>query len=213
MVAGYDLAIVTTGMNPVPAKSLSILIAACLALPVHAGVYKCVENGTGKVTYSDVPCHGKDSGGYVEVEPSSGRAAGEATSVYRGVRPYAYGSQLDYGVGSVRMRGGIAVDPRACEEAARVYELEAGSAKRDPFALATKRSIMLTACGIPDSPPPASSVMIPVPNSPTKAAITKCDPTGCSDSLGQRYISGGGDNYFAPNGKACRLVSGRMECP
>lgn len=200
-------------MLPVSAKSLTFLIAAWVAMPAHAGVYKCVEDGTGKISYSDVPCHGKESGGYVEVEPSTGRAAGDSTSMYRGVRPYSYGTQLDYGVGSVRKRGGIAVDPRACAEAAREYELEAGSAQRDQFALATKRSIMRTACGIVDAPPSSDTVVIPVANSPTKSVITTCDSTGCSDNLGRRYISGGGDNYFGPDGKPCRLAGGRMECP
>lgn len=50
-------------------KAAILFVAALgLVLPVHADVYKCIENG--KVVYGDQPC--ADGGGRIYVQPATG---------------------------------------------------------------------------------------------------------------------------------------------
>lgn len=50
---------------------LTVLVTVLVASPAYAGVYKCVEDGTGKITFSDVPCPSNAAGGRIVVKPTN----------------------------------------------------------------------------------------------------------------------------------------------
>jgi hypothetical protein len=54
-----------------------MVAAMGLALPVHADVYKCLENG--KTVYGDQPC--KDGGGRIDVQPATGSVPPASSAV------------------------------------------------------------------------------------------------------------------------------------
>jgi hypothetical protein len=63
MTPGYDQRISAhrhpnTVMRP-PFSLALALLAISLSCTAHAQVYKCKEDGSGKITYSGVPCHGR----------------------------------------------------------------------------------------------------------------------------------------------------------
>lgn len=56
-----------------------IIVAAMLALPVHAQIYKCTEDG--KTVFSDKPC--RPDAKPIEVRPAAGQADPEAEAAAR----------------------------------------------------------------------------------------------------------------------------------
>jgi hypothetical protein len=164
------------------ATFLAALLAA--SLPSHAGVFKCVEDGTGKITFSDTPCPSNAEGGRIVVKPTnqfdgSGYRQKAAEDRWEDAARYNRKAQEEQD----------AADARAEAAARRAQQQAAEPAPR------RSRSAM------------------PV-QGPAPSTITSCDGAGCWDNRGGRYNSAGGNLYVPPGGgPACMKIAGQMTCP
>ena len=71
-------------------KRITWLLAALLAVPAHAGVYKCAVGG--KTVFQDRPCANAESGGQIVLSTSAvGKASGSAAAPSAG--PSATGAK------------------------------------------------------------------------------------------------------------------------
>lgn len=208
---------------------LTALFAALLlaSLSTHAQVYKCREDGTGKVTYSDDPCHGKNSGHYLDLKENTLDTSGSREQAMRAQMRDMQGqidrlerrgtSQPAIGRTQADLQGERA-DSLACERARRSLEIEAGSMTRNKATVESKEAAMRSACGLrePDKVEINNTYSRRDLRGPASRprSITSCDAGGCWDSDGGRYNRSGGDTYFpASGGGACQMVHGRMQCP
>jgi uncharacterized protein DUF4124 len=189
-----------------------LLLTALLAasLPAHAEFFKCVDSA-GKVSYSDKPCQGNDSGGRVVIKES-----GKFGTRGRAPDPIEQALRLNSsGMQSEDSPQQSSVSSSACADARRSYEMEAGSVRKDPVTTQAKRSAMYVACGMPEPAVESSGRArnsMPVQNRPS--VITNCDGAGCWDNQGGRYNSAGGNMYVPPGGgPACMRIAGQMTCP
>lgn len=207
--------------------ALALLAMICFSATAHAQVYKCKEDGSGKITYSDVPCHGKNTGRDVAVRDNTLDTSGSREQALRREvrelqeRMDSYDSRAgrsQYGRTQADLQGERA-DSVACERAKRSLEIEAGSMTRNRSTVASKEAAMRSACGLrePDrieihnEHHGRSAARVHRPN---PGVITQCDAGGCWDSAGGRYNKGAGNTYFpAGGGGACQMIGGRMQCP
>ena len=201
---------------PQPIAFLLILFA--IASPVQAQVYKCAESGTGKITFSDVPCHGKNSGHAIEVKPTN-QFDGS------GLRRQAERQRWEDRSRASPVRGGGIADPAAVDRASDRTQSAACAEARKPIPgargeTASQRSAIMAAChGVNVPPtqyaPSASPNRIPIPAPPIgPSVITNCDAGGCWDNVGGRYSKGAGNIYIpASGGGACQMIGGMMHCP
>lgn len=118
-----------------------------------AQVFKCVEERTGKISFSDVPCHGKDSGRVVDASPNTVDSSGSREQALRRevmelrdrMNRYESASQASSTASSEQSSR---IDTRACEQARRSYDIEAGSMTSNKATVEAKRSAMYGACGM-----------------------------------------------------------------
>lgn len=212
-------------MLPVTA---AILLATFFSTTVDAQVFKCKEDGTGRVTFSDVPCHGKNAGGSVELHENTLDTSGSREqALKREVRDLRERMESYEAAGSSRSQYGRTesdlqaerADTQACKEAKWSLEIEAGSMTRSKTSVASKEAAMRSACGMrePDRVEIHNDFDRRGPSRsapPGATTITNCDSGGCWDSAGGRYNRGAGNTYFpAAGGGACQMVAGRMQCP
>lgn len=209
------------------ALALALLAAISLSGIAHAQVYKCSEDGSGKITYSDVPCHGRNAGRHVDVQDNTLDTSGSREQALRREVRELQQRMDSYDSGTARGQYGRTqadlqaerADSVACERAKRSLEVEAGSMTRNRSTVASKEAAMRSACGLrePDRIDihndyhgrSAARVHRPHPG-----VITNCDAGGCWDNTGGRYNKGAGNTYFpAGGGGACRMIAGRMQCP
>jgi hypothetical protein len=159
------------------------LLVACAS--AQAGVFKCVEDGTGKISFSDVPCHGKASGGQIVVQPTN----------------QFDGSGYRREAAMERWRDAERYNRKAREEQLAAEEKAAAAAQRAQQQAAA------------EPPPKRRGSSMPV-QGPGPSGITSCDNGGCWDNLGGRYNSVGGNMYVpGRGGPACMMIAGRMQCP
>lgn len=143
--------------RPFSLFAVALLFLACSA---HAEFYKCVEDGTGKISFSDVPCHGKDSGGRIVVRPTN-QADGSVN------RRKAAEDRWDDAQRSARRAeeapsqasNASSKGQDACAAARKSLTDVAESYKKDPAEIKAKKSAMYVACGIPE--PPTVNVQSP----------------------------------------------------
>lgn len=132
-----------------------LAVLAC-ATTAHAEVYRCKENGSGRIIYADVPCHGGNSGAPIEVQENTLDTSGSREQALRSEvrelreRVEAYESG---GAGPVRGRTqpdlqAERADSVACERARRSLEIEAGSMTRSRASVEAKEAAMRSACGL-----------------------------------------------------------------
>lgn len=135
-----------------------MLAWALLALPVApaaAQVFKCVDDKTGQVSFSDTRCDTRSSGGRVQVKPNTLDTSGSREQISRRqARERQDQGDAEGGFGPFAARSSL-----ECEQAKREYENEAGSIYRDPGVTQARRRYMEVACGtVPQGVPPAASV-------------------------------------------------------
>lgn len=210
-----------------PAFTLALLAVISLAGPAHAQVYKCKENGSGKITYSDVPCHGGNTGRDVDVRDNTLDTSGSREQALRREvrelqeRMDTYESRAgssQYGRTQADLQAERA-DSVACERARRSLEIEAGSMTRNKATVASREAAMRSACGLrePDRVEIHNDYRGRTParvHRPNPGVITHCDAGGCWDRTGGRYNKGAGNGDFpAGGGGACQMIGGRMQCP
>ncbi|MDO9597010.1 MAG: DUF4124 domain-containing protein [Azoarcus sp.] len=229
MLRGYD------GVSNYQCKLIAmlpaaaaILIAALVSTSADAQVYKCKEDSTGKVTFSDVPCHGKNAGGSVNLHENTLDTSGSREqALKREIRDLQERMDSYEAAGSSRSQYGRTesdlqaerADSHACKQAKWSLDIEAGSMTRNKASVASKEAAMRSACGMrePDRVEihneygrRGSSRAAP----PRATTITNCDSGGCWDNAGGRYNRGAGNTYFpAAGGGACQMINGRMQCP
>ncbi|WP_420094145.1 hypothetical protein [Parazoarcus communis] len=112
-----------------------------------------MEDGSGKIVFSDVPCHGKTSGRPVDASPNTIDASGsreqalrrEVQELRERMNKYESASQASR---SPSDQQSPRIDSRACEQARRSYDIEAGSLMQNRAAIEAKRSAMYGACGM-----------------------------------------------------------------
>jgi hypothetical protein len=179
----------------------------------YAQVYKCRDDGTGKVTFSDVPCHGKSSGHAVEVKPANqfdGSGLRARADQERWVEAAQRAAPSGGAIGSPSVSR---FDSRAaaCEEAKKPIPGARGQT-------ANQRNAIMAACYGVSVPPPEREDPLPNPrvplSAPSPSVIVNCDSAGCWDNVGGRYNRGAGNTYFpASGGGACQMIGGTMQCP
>lgn len=202
-------------------KNMRILffVALSVAPPwVSAQVYKCIEERTGKVTYSQTRCHGNTSGRQINVRENSLDTSGireQAALMYERTQR----EEAEREAAALRHEA----ERRASAAQARRDDFCKDAAKPIPGArgmTASQRSALAACAGVsvPDQIPDggvASSPPAPMPVSPsTPSVITNCDTSGCWDNMGGRYNKGAGNIYFpASGGGVCQMIGGQMRCP
>lgn len=98
---------------------------------------------------------------------------------------------------------------RECSQARRAYENESGSIRKDPDAIAAKRSAMYVACGQAEPRPEPHPSRV---RSKGVFNMRSCDTAGCQDDNGNRYSQLRGQTYSSPNGGSCELRGMQMHC-
>lgn len=172
----------------------------CLA---GAQVFKCVEDKTRQITFSDRGCPRSAAGEYVDVRPTNQFEGGH-------LRDYAAQDR--------------AAEAQRAYERAREAEQERSAARAAPAsspmadacAAAMKgrldsraaRNRAAVLCGQPQTiDPPA-----PVPQPQAGPShMSKCDGGGCWGYDGSRYTRKG-EVFFGTDGRSCRLRHGQMVC-
>lgn len=137
-------------MCPPFSLPLALLAAIALSGTAHAQVYKCKEDGSGRITYSDVPCHGRNAGQHVDVQDNTLDASGSREQALRREVRELEQRMDSYDSGAARGQYGRTqadlqaerADSVACERAKRSLETKAGSTTRNRSTVASKDAAM-----------------------------------------------------------------------
>lgn len=202
-------------MNATTVLTLTALAIAALCSSAHAQVFKCIEDGSGKITYSQYPCHGRDSGRYVDLKSANTFDGGHLRRRAQDDR-----MQVDHSGPKV---GSIGAPAESLEFAPlsrqEICERRRNEMSRSRPTSAEARRAFMEMClkssgrssGDPSGTPPPRNLPAPVP---PPSIITSCDASGCWDNQGGRYNQGAGNTFFpARGGGACQLIGDRMRCP
>lgn len=178
----------------------SLLGVSCLA---SAQVFKCIDDKTKKITFSDVPCPKTASGGYVDVRPTNqfdgGHLRQHSAQERAADARRAYERELEAQQEAMRPR---AAAPNPMAEACA----EAMKGLLDSRAARNRAAVL---CGQPqtiDEPAP-----MPAPAA-GPSRVGKCDANGCWGPGGERYNHRSGDRFTGTDGRPCRLHNGQMFC-
>jgi len=201
-----------------------LAIHAGLIPSVQAQVFKCKDDRTGQVAYSQTPCQGSASGGQVKIQQNTLDTSPEMEQAARlsakrmredRARDAARSASL------ARMQSERAAAEREnammmCADAMRRYG-DAKNRQIPPHQIQPLKRAAHAACGafpdVDEAPSDQNTADIPPPTS-APSVITNCDASGCWDTMGGRYNRGAGQTYFpAQGGAACQMVGGAMRCP
>ena len=187
-------------------RPLFLLAAATLALPASAQVYKC-KTPTGGTLVSDRPCDGANK--TVDVrrsEPVTLEQQMQAAEVQQRRRQQLGQIQAEEAAHRARLAERQA--QRAEQEAIQAENAQnnARQQKCDETVMQTQKTkrltdgqrVALAACGI--------NIEKPEPK-----RITTCDPGGCTDDQGNRYMGSNG-GYYDEDGRFCRQVGNKLKC-
>lgn len=141
-----------------------------------------------------------------EIEAGSSRKDAQAISAARASMTVACGQNAD--LPNVAADQGTS---RECTQARRSFEIESGSIRKDPDAIAAKRSAMYVACGQAE-PRPEPVRPAHIARTTGVFTIQSCDTAGCWDTAGNRYSQGRGQTYVSPSGGSCQLNGMQMRC-
>lgn len=194
---------------------VALLLGSTIAAAHAQTVFRCIEDKTGKISYSNVPCHGANSGREISVRENSLDTSGAREQALRrelnDLRSRVQAmEQAPAAPAPVANR----MDSEECRQARRSYDIEAGSMTRTKSTVEAKRSAMYGACGMRE-PDRVEITNIEVNNSPPqrrKSQFLDCDATGCWSDTGERYDRAGGNNYWSPRKELCQNVGGMMRC-
>lgn len=134
-------------------QTASALLTFWVILPAHAQVYRCVSP-TGKVEYADAPCEKGARGTVVDLRPNVIESAGlreqalrlENERLKEQIRnPATSASAAERAPGA---EPASRVDPVACRQARRDYEVTASSTSNTKELIRAKESAMYSECGI-----------------------------------------------------------------
>lgn len=209
---------------------VALLVPLCLfGLAGQTVVYRCVDEASGTVRFSDRACGPGEHGGSQVVRPNTLDASGAREQALRSeIRQLR--EQLEAQERRVQAQPATGltqpdlqaqrIDGWACQQARRSYELAAGSLLQNQADIEMKRSAMYGACGMrePDRTEVNVNTNTQVETGgrygphPGPSVISNCDSGGCWDTRGQRYPRGAGNTYFGPSG-ACQRIGGQMHCP
>lgn len=198
-------------------RAILIGLLLCGASAVAQGqVFKCADDRTGKISYSNVPCHGTNSGREIRVQENSLDTSGaREQAMRRELNELRSRVQAMEQAPAAQPPVANRMDSEECRQARRSYDIEAGSMTRNKSTVEAKRSAMYGACGMrePDRVEINNRYEV-TPRRSSNNHITNCDAGGCWDDEGGRYTRGAGDTYFpSQGGGACQMIGGRMQCP
>lgn len=151
-------------------KKTALLTLLMTPMLAWAQIYKCVDPATGRSNFSDKPCQGQEVGGGVRVRPNTLDTSGSREQIYKDQiqdlqtrmnSMERQAAQPQYGRTQPDIQA-ERIDSRACEQARRSYDNEAGSIKRDAAAIQAKRSAMYGACGMRE--PDQTIIVQPIPS-------------------------------------------------
>ena len=145
-----------------PLRLVPVVLALLVlpAGPALAQVFKCVDDKTGKISFSDTRCDTKSTGGRVEVKPNTMDTSGSREQIYRQQAREYQAAQKERAAapwpeedGYTDARVAERANSRECEQAKREHENEKVSIYRDDSVLDAKYRYMKEACGLPGSSP------------------------------------------------------------
>jgi hypothetical protein len=225
MMLRYDHQILPTDQNVMLQFVAFAAVAALHALPADAQVFRCADERTGRIAYSDAPCQGSTSGGAVRIQENTLDTSDSREQALRRElhelrqRMDSYETNSDrpaYGRTESDLQAERA-DSRECQQAKRSLEIESGSMTRSKSSVEAKAAAMRSACGIrePDRVEINNNYgRPPARHRPQPSVITNCDSGGCWDNVGNRYNRGAGNTYFpGGGGGACQMIGSQMHCP
>lgn len=219
-----------------PRKAVGLVaIVAALIQPApadaQARVFRCVDDQTGKITFSDKACTDGASGDARIVRGNTIDASGSREQALRRdlmqmqQRVDRLEARRETGSQFGRTQADLQAeraDSRACERAKRSLDIEVNSMRSTPESVSAKRASMRSACGMrePDNIQinNASESRSDVYGSPPDVYgspprwITSCDNQGCWDNRGDFHQRGAGGTYFSPSAGSCQNFGTHMEC-
>lgn len=195
----------------------SILLTSLVwPLVSSAKVQKCVDPGTGKITFSDLGCSTGEESTAVRVSPANS-IDGSQYRQQPTEQGHRYVGQDEPQRSGTRVTG-VGISNEADRQRQKLCK-EASTPHKGAHGLtAAQRAAAAQLCAGITLPSPATNsapAQAPMPApSPVPALIVNCDAGGCWDSNGQRYNRGAGATHFPANGgPACQLTGGQMICP
>lgn len=156
MMLRYDHQILPTDQNVMLQFVAFAAVAALHALPADAQVFRCADERTGRIAYSDAPCQGSTSGGAVRIQENTLDTSDSREQALRRElhelrqRMDSYETNSDrpaYGRTESDLQAERA-DSRECQQAKRSLEIESGSMTRSKSSVEAKAAAMRSACGI-----------------------------------------------------------------
>lgn len=198
----------------VTAYAGALLISLGWALQVSAQVFRCIDPVTGKTSFSDQGCPTSNDASTINIRPANSIDS----SQYRQptMEPEQYHTAVSPAQSGVRVtvvggdRDAERERNKLCKQASTPYSGARGLTANQLAAAAE------LCAGVSVSRPVESqsnSWLAPA-TPPSPRVITSCDPGGCWDSSGGRYIEGAGGTYIpAAGGPACQRINGILNCP
>lgn len=131
-------------------------VAAFIAAPATAQVYRCTDDTTGKVIYADTPCQRSAAGGVVPIEQNTLDTSGSREQALK-LEIKALRQRVDaLESGAAAPRYGRTesdlhaerADSFACQQAKRSLDIEAGSGTSTRASVEAKAAAMRIACGV-----------------------------------------------------------------
>lgn len=207
---------------------IALLLALGLITGAHAQVYRCVEGGTGKITFSDIPCHGRATGRQVDATPNTLDSSASREQALRSevqelrdkLREQQQASQAETTGRTQADLHAERIDSKACEDARWYYESETRTNPNNQAAIDAKRSAMFGACGMkePDRVEVRRGVVVreqllpPVRQSMPAGLDTRCNGSDCQDSAGNHFVRDQRGTLHSPRGP-CRFIGKTLHCP
>lgn len=147
------------------ARVATALAALCLAQALQAQVYRCV-NAAGKVEYADAPCEKGARATVVDVRPNVIESTGlreqalrlENERLKEQIRNPVLAASAPVATGAAETAP--RVDPIACRQARRDYEVTASSSSNTKELIRAKESAMYSECGLKEPERPTIEVNV-----------------------------------------------------
>lgn len=207
----------------------ALAIAMSLSGLAQAQAHKC-KGADGKITYSDRPCAGSQTGGAIVLRENSIDTSAARGAHERLIQQGEQRRQQDQRRGAATMAAQMT--PQEAEQRASyscklaIKNANTQSKGASPVKIDSDRGEARRICGFDPWPGP-STVEIDAANrrsatierqaramadSNLPSQVVNCDPAGCWDTSGRRLSNAAGGNFHRSDGKFCTRAGPNVIC-